>query len=273
MGKISDALARQKKEQNIQVDPLPIKVPERIVPKDEEAELVKRASIGRSYSPKLVVLSAPESLDAENFKVLRAQILFPRNGNRPRTIMITSAQPGEGKTFVAANLAASIALSIDEHVLLLDCDLRQPTLHNILGYDRSEGLYELLTGKKDFSQLVISTSIDKLSFLAAGKGYRRATELLGSSLMENFLKKLKQQHADHFVIIDATPCQLTSEATVLAKYVDGVVLVVRARKTPRKDVQKAIETVGREKLMGVVFNGYEQARKRYDKYYSKRAHG
>jgi len=269
MGKIYDALERHKEENYLKVESLPIAEPEHLIKKRRESPLPRELIIQNGFSPKLVVLSAPKSLEAENFKTLRGQILFPKDGERPRTIMVTSTFPGEGKTFVAANLAVSIALGIDEYVLLVDCDLRHPQLHKMLGYNNSEGLHEYLTGEKQLPDLIIRTTIDKLSMLTAGNMPSNPTELLSAAMMEEFLKEVKGRYQDRFIVIDSTPTQATAEANVLAKYVDGIILVVMAQRSPREAVQKAIHNVGKEKILGIVFNGYSPAYKSYHKYYKK----
>ena len=269
MGKISDALERRKKERSIKTEGPLKKRPEKLIIKRTEASRAKEFIQQREYGHKLVVASEPDSLDAENFKVLRAQILFVRDRERPRTIMVTSAFPGEGKTFVAANLAVSIALGIDEYVLLIDCDFRRSSLHEMLGYTNMEGMCEYLTGEKDLQDLIIRTKIDKLSMLTAGSVPPNPTELLSSNMMEGFVKEVKERYQDRFIIIDATPSQVTAETNVLARYVDGIVLVVMAQKSPRKAIQETVSNLGKEKILGVVFNGYTQADKSYHKYYKK----
>jgi len=269
MGKISDALERRKKEKSIRIKKLDVGRSENLIKKRPESPLARKITIGHEYSHKLIVLSTPDSVDAENFKILRAQIRFARDHERPRTIMVTSTIPGEGKTFVAANLAVSIALGIDEHVLLVDCDLRRPYLHEMFGYTVSEGLHEYLIGKKQLPDLIIRTKIDKLSMLSAGNVPPNPSELLSSKIMETFLKEVKERYQDRFIIIDSTPNQVTAEASVLAKYVDGIILVVMAQKCPREAILKAIHDLGKEKIIGIVFNGYSQAYKSYHKYYKK----
>ncbi len=191
MGKISDALERHQKEKSVKAQRLSIAEPENVTEKVDGSPVPRQFVTQNGFSPKLVVLSAPESIDAENFKILRSQILFPKDGERPRTIMVASAFPGEGKTFVAANLAVSIALGIDEYVLLVDCDLRRPQLHQMLGYTNSEGLHEYLTRKKQLPDLIIRTKIDKLSMLTAGNVPQNPTELMSSAMMEEFLEEVK----------------------------------------------------------------------------------
>ncbi len=269
MGKISQALEKHQKDKIIHTEKLPIKEPERPAPKVKPGGVSTTLISDAKYNGKLVVLSAPNSVDAENFKVLRAQILFPKNGPSPRTIMISSAFPGEGKSFVSANLAASIALGINEHVLLVDADLRSPCLHRTLEYGPCLGLCEYLNGKEKLEDLIIRTRIPKLSLLPAGIIPGNPSELLSSQMMRDFLEEVKKRYDDRYIVIDATPSQVTSEANVLAQSVDGIVFVVMAAKSPRDIVKRSIENLGRNKVLGIVFNGYNQSRRGYHKYYSK----
>lgn len=268
MGKIFDALEKHKRDKAVKEQFL--HPPRMEAPSGGDEETLTRAfSPDHRFSHKLVAVSAPDSVDAENFKVLRANILFSRNRPRPRTIMVTSTLPAEGKTFVAGNLAASIALGIDEYVLLVDADLRQPSLHQLLGYGKAEGLHEYLTGRKRLDELIIRTEIEKLSLLLGGKNVPNPAELLSSSAMEDFLKEVSTRYKDRFIVIDSTPSQVTAEANVLANFVDGIVLVVRTGRSPREAVKRTINNLGKEKILGVVFNGYTQARKDYNRYYTK----
>jgi capsular exopolysaccharide synthesis family protein len=183
--------------------------------------------------------------------------------------MVTSAYPDEGKTFVAVNLAASLAMGIDEYVLLLDCDMRNSRIHEMFGYTNSEGLSELLTGKEHLRDLILRTPLEKLSILPAGIAPPNPAELLSSTMMEDLLKDLKARYQNRFIIIDSTPAKGTAEASILANYVDGVILVIMAHKTPRKAIEDTIKSLGRDKILGIVFNGHTQAYKHYQKYYKK----
>jgi protein-tyrosine kinase len=269
MGKIAEALEKHKKEKTIRTEVLPIGE-KRKPPVEETPAPIPRDLIPEmEYDPKLVVLSAPESVDAENFKVLRAQVLFPKDEPSPKTIMVTSAFPGEGKSFVSANLAISIALGINEHVLLVDCDLRRPSLHRALGFGPCLGLCEHLNGKEKLEDLIIRTKIPRLSLLPAGPVPPNPSELLSSRMMRSFLDEVRNRYDDRYIIIDATPSQVTAETNVLAQYVDGIIFVVMAGKSPRDTVKRSIENLGKKKILGVVFNGYEQSYRGYKKYYKK----
>jgi protein-tyrosine kinase len=267
MGKLFDALERKKEEKNLKTQSLPMAGPDEPLKREPGITPSKEIFITDALNPKLVAATAPHSLEAENFKVLRAQILFPKNGTRRRIIMVTSVFPGEGKTFVASNLAVSIAMGINEHVLLVDCDFRRPSLHAILGYSKAEGLHEFLTEKRQLPDLLIKTGIDKLSLLPSGTPSKRPSELLASRKMKEFLTEVRDRYDDRFIILDTTPIQVTSEAGILSNYVDGVLFVVMAGKTPREAIQRSIEKVGKEKVLGIVFNAYEQGIKRYGYYY------
>jgi len=269
MGKISDALERHKKERVINAERLPIGRSEDLTRNEHEPSPARELIIQSNFNHKLVVHSAPESIDAENFKVLRAHILFPKDGKTPRTIMVTSAFPGEGKTFVAANLAASIALGINEHVLLVDCDFRRPSMHNMFGCSNNEGLHEYLTKKKNLPDLLIRTRMEKLSLLTAGSSPTNPSELLSSTEMKEFLAEVKSRYQDRYIVIDATPSQVTAEVGVLSNYVDGIVFVVMARKSPKETIRRSVENLGKKKILGIVFNGYSESYRSYRKYYRK----
>jgi exopolysaccharide/PEP-CTERM locus tyrosine autokinase len=269
MGKISDALERQKKEGTTKLERLSDMKPEMLVTEDKEVTYARQFCTLHQCSPKVLVLSEPDSAEAENFRILRGQLVYAKNRERPRTIMVTSTFPGEGKSFVACNLAVSFALGIDEYVLLIDCDLRRPNVHKILGAPNRKGLHEYLTGQNHFQDMIVRTEIEKLALLPAGKVPPNPAELLSSKAMEDFIREVKERYQDRYILIDAPPIHITAEARVLAQYVDAIVFVVMAERAPRKDVRKSIEVLGKEKVIGVVFNGYTQARKAYSKYYDK----
>jgi protein-tyrosine kinase len=269
MGKISDALDRHNKEREIKTEML---IPEGHSDFSAKGLLlqVHREIIKQSdYNPKMVAIIAPDSYEAENFKLLRAQIMFAKDRKRPRTIMITSATPSDGKTFVSANLAASIALGIDEHVLLVDCDLRRANLHKMFGLSNSDGLHEYLAGKRKLAELIIKTKINKLSLLPAGRPPNNPSELLASAAMASFLNEIRDRYEDRIIILDTAPSQVIAEANVLSNFVDAIIFVVRSGKTPRELIRKAVDSLGRDKIMGIVFNGQDMEQKTYGKYYRK----
>ncbi len=221
----------------------------------------------RSDLKDLVVINEPDSSLAESFRFLRAQMLRPTIGTAPRSILITSAIPGEGKTFVAANLAACVSQTPERHVLLMDSDLRLPSIHKVFGLNgRREGLSNFLTSDVPLAPLIQSSFLDRLSILTAGSFRAIPGEILSSRKMRDLMGELNNQSPDQLVIVDSPPLELTPESSLLAQDVDAVLIVVRNGFTSRSQVLKALGRIRREKLIGVVYNGYDQSRRTYDRY-------
>jgi len=223
------------------------------------------------YDKSLISLLQPQSFEAEQFKILRTNILFPSSGKPPRVIMVSSAVPGEGKSFVASNLAISIAQNIDEHVLLMDCDLRIPSIHKRFGFEEVKGLSDYLSGSESFSSLLLKTKLEKLSILPGGRLSRNPSELLISDKMAKLLDEVKDRYSDRYVIIDSAPPQLTAESAALSRLVDGVVLVINYGKTKREIIANLVEMLGKEKILGIVLNRFDLRSSTYYGYgkYSK----
>ena len=204
--------------------------------------------------PFLVSALKPNSVEAEQFRNLKNNILFPEKGIPPRTIMVTSTAPGEGKSFVASNLAISIAQSIDEHVLLMDCDLRKPSIHTMFGFNDVYGLSEYLSLAKPIASLLLTTFLNKLKILPAGHIPDNPSELLSSEQMKNLLHEVKSRYEDRYIIVDTPPPYITSETSALSRQIDGIILVVRQGRSRKQDILDVIEIYGREKILGVVYN-------------------
>jgi len=170
---------------------------------------------------------------------------------------VTSATSGEGKTFVSANLAAGLARELHAHVLLVDCDLRVPSLANLFGFSNELGLSDYLRDSRKIADLLLKTRIEKLSVLPGGNVPENPTELIGSKKMEDLIHELKLRYNDRYVIFDSTPLLATSESEVLSTLVDGIIIVVKAGVTPRETVKHAISSLEKEKILGFVLNHLE----------------
>ncbi len=205
----------------------------------------------------LVSLFQPGSLGAEQFRKLRTHLLRADVLDGPKTIMITSATAGEGKTFVAANLAAGIAHDLHFHALLVDCDLRNPSLGQWFSVQDGHGLSDYLMGRGKLSELLMKTEMGKLTILTAGSAQEKPAELIGSKMMETLVHELKSRYNDRYIIFDATPLLVTTEPEVLARLVDGILIVVRAGVTPRETVKQAIASLEPRKILGFVLNDVE----------------
>ena len=231
---------------------------------------VPRLSPGDKFTYKnLVSLMSPQSYEAEQFKILRNNILFPVAGKAPRTILVTSALQGEGKSFVAANLAVSIALNANRYVLLIDCDLRKPDLHGLFGIDRAAGLSEYLREHRPLAALLQRTNVERLSLLPGGTVPSNPSELMSSERMSAMLAEVERRYDDRLIVIDSPPPRMAAETSYLARQVDGILLVVEYGKTPREDVQDLMASVGSEKILGVVINyldGHMTKRYGYGRY-------
>lgn len=198
------------------------------------------------------------SVVVESVRRLRSKILHPASGEPCRSLLVTGAEPGEGKSFLAANLGISFAQSLERHALLVDCDLRRCALAGLFGLRHKRGLVNFLRDGVELPSLMCHSGLPKLTILPSGPPPINPAELLGSERMAALIGELKVRYSDRLVVIDSPPTQTASETAVLAGQVDGVILVVRWGHTGRDQVKKLVEAVGREKVVGLVFNGCEQ---------------
>ncbi len=224
----------------------------------------------------VVFVQDPRSLAAEAYRTIRTGILLSQAGEPPRTILVTSAQPSEGKTTSSINLAVSLAGN-GSRVILIDADLRRPSLHKGLGLpNTNKGLTEVLTGQTAIEAAIQPDIVRRLSIVTAGTIPPNPAELLGSKEMYKLIKSLEEVY--DFVIIDSPPILAVTDSIVLSRYVDGVVMVVRGAMTPRRVVQDAkarLSGVG-ARLLGVILNDvnirggdYYYYNKYYYSYYSE----
>jgi exopolysaccharide/PEP-CTERM locus tyrosine autokinase len=216
-----------------------------------------RTAEGTFSGHQLVSFYQPKSLGAEQFRKLRTYLLQMNVQNPPKAIMVTSATSGEGKTFVSANLAAGLARELHAHALLVDCDLRIPSLADLFGFSNKLGLSDYLRDGRKIPDLLLKTGIEKLSLLPGGNVPENPTELIGSKKMEDLVLELKSRYDDRYIIFDSTPILATSESEVLSKLVDGIIVVVRAGVTPRETVKQALSFLEKEKILGFVLNHLE----------------
>jgi len=192
--------------------------------------------------------------------------------------MVTSSVPDEGKSLIAANLSVSIAQSIQEHVLLIDCDIRMPCIHTQFGFGDVPGLSDHLSKGLPVSSLLLKTKVSKLSILPGGTRRHNPSELVSSQQMSRLLQEVKYRYSDRFIVIDSPPPKLTAETSALSRQVDGVILVIEYGRTSREMVLDLVDTIGKEKILGVVFNKLDMRfahyyglgkYKTYSKYYQK----
>jgi receptor protein-tyrosine kinase len=191
----------------------------------------------------------------EQFRRLAATLHHAQNGSGIRVIMLTSASPDDGKTWTALNLALVLSESYHRRVLLIDADLRRPSLANITDVTDAVGLSEALRSPTD-RKLGILQIAPNLTLLPAGRPDPDPMSGLTSARMRQILEEAASQF--DWVILDAPPMNPMADASLLAQMVEGAVFVVRAGKTQYPAVQKSIEALGRDRILGVVLNGVEE---------------
>jgi receptor protein-tyrosine kinase len=197
---------------------------------------------------------------AEEFRVIKMQLLrnmdaAAAKGLRRNLIAVTSALPGEGKTFFSMNLAMSLAMEVDYHALLVDADVLRPSVLRRYGLDEDVGLLDLATRPElDVSDTLLRTNVPKLTLLPAGTPNAKSPELLSSASVERLLNELADRYADRIVIFDAPPILLASGARHLASRVGQVVMIVEADRTDSQSVAQAFAAVETCPLVSSVLN-------------------
>jgi capsular exopolysaccharide synthesis family protein len=206
----------------------------------------------------------PSDPGTEAYRILRTSLLFSQEGLK--TLVVTSAAPGEGKTMTSVNLAAAYARQ-GLKVLLLECDLRRPSLGKYFDNSQETDLTDVLFESRDWRQAIQPTRLPGLHVLLAGRSIPRAAELLGGEEMKRLLADLSTEF--DMVILDTSPLLVAADATVLGAIVDGVLLVVRATRTDRGAVEQAVHQLGLvgANIVGTVLNDPEGTASRYGNYY------
>ena len=206
---------------------------------------------------------------AEAYRVLRTSMLLSAAGRPPKTVLVTSGQPGEGKTTTVINTAISLA-QLGSSVLIIDCDLRKPATHKVLGADNSNGLSTYLSQDVDLNGLIHKLQIPNLSLIPCGPIPPNPAELLSSEKMRGLLRNMAEQY-DH-VLLDSPPLINVTDPVILSAAVDGVILVVHGGKSTRAIAHRArqeLTSVG-AKIFGVVLNNVDMRRDGYNDYYYQR---
>ena len=208
-----------------------------------------------------VMEKAPKSIDAEAYRSLRSNIEYSSFDDEYRVIVVTSSVPGEGKSTTAGNLAIALAQS-GNSVLLVDCDMRKPSIHKKFKISNAAGTAELLLRKKLFEE-VANKYNENLTIITAGKIPPNPSEMLASRAMTAFIEEMKKEFK--YIILDTPPLQAVTDAQVLSTKADGVLLVVRAGSTKREMVLNSVDLIKKVhgKIIGTVLNGVENKKNNY----------
>ena len=205
----------------------------------------------------------------EEFRTLRSRLYALREKMTLKTVLVTSALPKEGKSFTSANLAQVMVRQHGRRVLLIDADLRGPRLHLMLGTMAGPGLSDYLEGKNDEFSIMQRGPLENLFFIPSGTGIEDPSELVGNGRLKLLLQRVEPLF--DWIIIDSPPAIPVSDASVLAKACDGVLLVVRSQSTPFDVARKARMGFPDQSLVGVVLNGTRESAP-YERYYYEEYH-
>lgn len=277
MSRIYDALQRANQERGISpesdnaefIEPFTAPGKTELPPVQEEIlfDLITRHPWNPSLSSLPTLGDRGEGI--EQFRGLRTQLFQFRDQAPLKTILISSALPSEGKSFVAANLATSLARNKSNTVLLMDADMRKPSLHKLLGAPQVPGLAEYLSGAAQAKEILQrnqhshihiegqSWQMPDLTFIAAGNGGDHSSELVSNHRIEELITTLSP-HFD-WIIIDSPPVLPVADAIDLARAADGVMLVARAAQTPYDVAQRAQAAFANCRLLGFVLNAVKEA--------------
>ncbi|RMG28433.1 MAG: polysaccharide biosynthesis tyrosine autokinase, partial [Gammaproteobacteria bacterium] len=202
-----------------------------------------------------LVAAHPESPYADAFKILRTQVLQRMKEHGWKTLAVTSPNAGEGKTLTALNLAASLALEISHTVLLVDADLRHPGVAGLLGLDEAPGLADyLLDGATLETLLVHPEPLEHLVVLPAGRPLLNSAELLGSPNMAQLVRDLRDRYPERIVVFDLPPVLTAADALAFAPNVDALLLVLEEGRTTQEDLERTMELLDGQAILGTVLN-------------------
>lgn len=204
----------------------------------------------------------------ESIRTLRTNIQFSDIDHKLKKLVITSSVPDEGKTTVAINLARSFAQN-NKKVLLMDCDLRNPSVGKELNIENTLGLTNLMIGNKDISSVIIKdTEAQNLDILFSGPIPPNPSEILSSEFMKNLLHSLEDKY--DYIIIDSPPAGIITDAAILSTITDAIILVAKANSTKKDEIRGTIDKINavNGKILGVVMTFVQKANTKYGSYYS-----
>ena len=207
----------------------------------------------------------PKSTEAESYRRLRTNIEYSSFDDKYKVIVVTSSFPEEGKSTTAGNLAISMS-DTEKKVLLIDCDIRKPSLHKKFKISNSKGLTELIMGRSSFDEVSYKYN-ENLTVITSGSKFPNPSELLGSEVMYRFLQEARENF--DYVVIDTPPVQLVTDAQILSSKADGTLLVVKAESTKKNQVASSVDLLRKVNatVMGTVLNAVKNTvEKKYDYY-------
>ena len=215
-----------------------------------------------------IVETKPKSVAAESYRTLRTNLQYSSFDKEYKVIVVTSSEPGEGKSTTAGNLAISLAQG-EKKVLLIDCDLRKPSLHKKFKVSNIVGLSDVLIGMEKLEDAG-NRYKKNLMVLTSGKVPPNPSEMLGSKAMTALLETLREEF--DYIILDTPPIQLVTDSQILATKADGTILVIKAEATKKEAVQSSINLLKKVNahIIGTVLNGVDNKKNKYNYYYGEK---
>lgn len=252
MSRIEEAL---EKASTLRGGPAPVQYSGRGFSRNRHTPPPPPKEVIKINNPLLVTAYDPHTPAAEEYRKLKSIIVkLTKSDQFKNMLMVTSSIGNEGKTVSAINLAMSLAQEYDHTVMLIDADLRKPSIHNYLGIEKKAGLSECLMDGMEIKDVLIKTGIGKLSVLQAGRMVRNPAEIFSSQKFRNFFLEIKNRYHDRYIIIDTPPVLPFAEPRSLCPIVDGVLLVVKEGAVTLKNISETMECLKGTEMMGVIYN-------------------
>ena len=214
----------------------------------------------------IISYNDPKSVISEQYRAIRTNIEYSNVDQNTKTILVTSSDKNEGKTTTVSNLAVSFA-NLNKKVLILDCDLRNASIHKMFKINNIYGLTDILAKDRAVDKCIQETELENLYVLTAGAIPPNPAEILSSDKMKNLIEDLKNIY--DYIFIDTPPIGLVTDAGVLSSFTDGVVLVVKSESVEKKyleETKKKLDAVD-ARILGAILNSYKSEQKDYN-YYS-----
>ncbi|MEZ5306340.1 MAG: CpsD/CapB family tyrosine-protein kinase [Pyrinomonadaceae bacterium] len=206
--------------------------------------------------PRLVAITQPNSKYCEEYRSLRTHVLHKSQRQKLQSIVVASVNPSEGKSVTSLNLSWMLAQTDGMRALIIDCDLRMPSLTDYLGIETDQGLSHVLGGECSVTDAIVRLEPAGLHLLPGGESRLDVAELLSGPKFRDILAEVREMF--DYIIIDAPPLGVFTDATVLINHADGALLVVRSGKTKYSAVDQVLETLPRDRMLGVILNQSEE---------------
>lgn len=220
-----------------------------------------------SLREKRVIVGDVNDSISDQYKVLRTHVLQRLKANQWNALAITSPNEGCGKTLTSINLAISLAREVNHSVLLVDLDLRRPSIQQYFFSDEQQGISEYLTEEVELSEVLFNPGLDRLVILPGNKTISNSSEMLSSPKMVQLVEDLKNRYPNRMVIFDMPPVLSCDDVIAFSPYIDAVMLVIEEGVTRKDEIKRAIELLGDSNLLGTVLNKSKGNELTYGSYY------